>query len=136
MDNSKLADELRTDEGLRLFPYQDTVGKMTIGIGRNLTDVGISLDEAKYLLNNDIDKVVKQLNIKLPWWVTLSENRQRVLANMAFNLGINKLLGFNSTLAYLQTGQYDKAADGMIKSTWAKQVGARADRLAKMMREG
>lgn len=133
--NAMVAD-LRRDEGERLKPYRDTVGKLTIGVGRNLDDVGLSPEESAYLLANDINKVLRQLDEKLPWWRGLCFNRQRVLINMAFNLGIAGLLGFRNTLAAVQAGQYDKAAEGMLSSKWATQVGKRAVRLADLMRNG
>jgi lysozyme len=136
MDKQLLIDELKRDEGTRLLLYLDTIQKWTIGTGRNLSDRGISMAESDFMLANDINLVMSDLNKNLPWWVNLTESRQRVLANMVFNLGIGKLLGFNNTLAYMKAGDYDKAADNMLKSVWAKQVGVRADRLAKMMREG
>lgn len=136
MDKSKLAEELTFDEALRLKPYRDTVGKLTIGIGRNLTDRGISKDEALLMLNNDIDQVQGQLDTSLPWWRTLSDARQRVLANMAFNMGINSLLGFKTTLSLIQAGKFEDAATNMLRSLWAQQVGSRATRLAKMMKDG
>ena len=133
-----LMDEMRAelvrDEGLRLKPYKDTVGKTTIGIGRNLDDVGISKDEAYLMLDNDIQRTSDSLDKNLPWWKTLDEVRQRVILNMAYNLGINSLLGFKNTLAAIQAGRYNDAADGMLASKWATQVGDRATRLAKMMR--
>ena len=136
MNRQKLIETLTSDEGLRLTVYQCTAGKNTIGIGRNLDDVGISSAEATTLLNNDIDKVQADLNDRLAWWTGLSENRQNVLANMAFQLGVNGLLKFKNTLAFIKAGDYDKAADGMLKSLWARQTPIRAKRLAKEMRVG
>ncbi|KRB73436.1 glycoside hydrolase family protein [Noviherbaspirillum sp. Root189] len=140
MNIENLTSELIVDEALKLKPYHCTAGKLTIGIGRNLEDVGISTDEARYLLKNDIDRVCAQLDAALPWWRTMSERRQRVLANMCFNMGIGNstrgLLSFRNTLASMQRGDYRAAARGMRDSSWAKQVGARAERLAKMMEEG
>jgi lysozyme len=127
---------LRWDEGVRPFPYTDTVGKLTIGVGRNLSDRGLSNDEIDYLLQNDIDLVIDDLNRALPWWVELSPARQRVLANMCFNLGIARLKGFVRTLAAMRRGDYAAAAQGMRESLWAKQVGARAERLARLMEAG
>ncbi len=126
--------ELVRDEGLRLRIYKDTVGKLTIGVGRNLDDVGISKDEAYLMLDNDIQRTSDSLDKNLPWWKTLDEVRQRVILNMAFNMGINSLLGFKNTLAAIQAGRYNDAADGMLASKWSTQVGARATRLADMMR--
>ena len=136
MDRDQLRVELTRDEAERLKPYTDTVGKLTIGVGRNLSDRGISSDEAQFLLGNDIRIVESDLNERLPWWNRLSDARQRVLANMCFNLGIVRLLGFKTTLEFIRTEQWDKAADGMLQSIWAHQVGQRAVRLSEMMRNG
>jgi len=131
-----LKDELIRDEGLKLKPYRCTAGKLTIGVGRNLDDVGISASEASMLLEHDINRVITQLNLHLPWWANLTEARQRVLVNMTFNLGIVGLLKFKNTLALIQAGKYQDAAKAMLQSKWASQVGERARRLAKMMGEG
>lgn len=128
--------ELIRDEGIRLRPYKDSVGKLTIGVGRNLDDVGISAEEANRLLDADIDRAAAALDKALPWWRGLSEVRQRVLLNMCFNLGIGALLGFKNTLAAIKAGRYEDAASGMLASKWAGQVGDRAKRLAAMMRTG
>jgi len=135
-DLATLRDELIRDEALKLKPYKDTVGKTTIGIGRNLDDVGISHSEAVMLLDNDIQRTADALTAKLPWWQTLDAVRQRVMLNMAFIMGINSLLGFHNTLTMIQSGRYEDAAAGMLQSLLARQVGDRAKRLAQMMREG
>jgi lysozyme len=135
-DVELLMRELTRDEGLRLKPYRCTAGKLTIGCGRNLDDVGISLEEAAILLRNDVAKVIADLDREIPWWQGLDGGRQRVLANMAFNLGTRGLLGFKTTLAHVRAGRYLEAAQGMLASRWAKQVGPRAERLALMMRDG
>ena len=88
------------------------------------------------MLENDIAKVVQQLDKAITWWRSMSENRQRVLCNMAFNLGIAGLLKFNNTLKMIQDGKYKEAADAMRKSLWYRQVGARAERLAVLMENG
>ena len=136
MDIDQLIIELNRDEGLRLLPYRDTVGKLTIGVGRNLDDVGISIAEANNMLLNDINRVLPQLDKSMPWWRDLSEARQRVLCNMAFNLGITKLLKFTKTLKMMQDGKYKQAAEAMRQSLWYRQVGVRAERLAVMMDNG
>jgi lysozyme len=131
-----IIEQLKRDEGCRLRPYRDSVGKLTIGIGRNLDDVGISQDEADMLLHNDLGKVFTQLSEQIPWIADLDEARQGVLENMCFNMGIHGLMGFKNTLALIQAGEYDKAADAMLESHWAEQVGPRAQRLALQMRRG
>lgn len=136
MNMEKMKAELVRDEGLRLKPYMDTVGKLTVGIGRNLTDNGITEDEAFVMLQNDIANAENDLMIQLPLYNHLSEVRQRVLVNMCFNMGIGKLLTFKQTLGFISVERYNDAADSMLDSLWAKQVGVRAVRLADMMRTG
>lgn len=138
MDTKQLSEELRRDEGSVRAAYKDSLGYLTIGVGR-LIDAqrggGLSDDEIDYLLLNDIVKVEAHLDERLPWWRTLSETRQRVLANMCFNLGIEGLCKFVHTLDYIHSGRYEDAATAMMQSTWAAQVGLRAKRLALMMRD-
>jgi lysozyme len=134
-DRTLLA-ELRRDEGVRSKPYRDTVGKLTIGVGRNLDDVGLSDEEIDHLLANDVSRVKAELDQFLPWWRDLDAVRQRALINMCFNLGIHGLLGFRNTLAAIQAHEWPKAAAGMLDSRWARQTGPRAHRLAHMMETG
>jgi lysozyme len=136
VDLTQLREDLERDEGLILEPYKDTVGKLTIGIGRNLDDVGITAAEAHHLLENDIERVLHGLNHSIPWWVRLSEPRQRALANMAFNLGLAGLLKFKRMLRALKDGEYERAANEALDSKWANQVGRRADRIADLIRKG
>jgi lysozyme len=135
MDLKKLVAELRRDEGVRYAPYDDTMGIQTVGVGHNmkcpLTDAQVDA-----LLAADVDAVRKALDARLPWWSGLDDVRQRVLCNMAFNLGVAGLLGFKNTLAAVQAGRYADAAQGMATSAWARQVGARAARLVQAMRTG
>lgn len=135
-DRQKMIQQLRLHEGERLKPYRCTAGKLTIGVGRNLEDRGITAEESAYLLNNDIEREWKNLTAALPWVTGLNDVRQRVLLDMSFNLGIAGLLQFKNTLATIKAGQYNKAGDMMLDSLWAKQVGGRATRLAQMMRTG
>lgn len=136
MNIDKLTEQLKNDEGVRSKPYKDSVDKTSIGTGRNLDDVGLSPDEIQLLLSNDIARVTADLDRAMPWWSQMSDARQNVLANMCFNMGLAKLSGFVNTLGAMQAGQYDAAADGMLASKWAVQVGARAQRLAATMRTG
>lgn len=136
MDLKLLKKELIRDEGISLKPYKDTIGKLTIGIGRNLSDKGITAEEAYYLLDNDIHEVIAYLEQTYAWFPLISEVRQRVLVNMAFNMGPRKLSAFRNTLACIARAEYDEASKEMLKSRWATQVGARATRLSEMMRTG
>ncbi|XDZ50189.1 glycoside hydrolase family protein [Neisseriaceae bacterium CLB008] len=139
MDMNKMVAELRRDEGVMPSAYQDSLGWWTIGVGRLIDKRKggkLSDDEINYLLNNDIERFSKLLDINIPWWRTLDDVRQRVLLNMAFNLGVNGLLSFKNTLAYVKSGDYTKAASNMLLSKWATQVKGRATRLSEMMRTG
>jgi len=131
-----LQEQLTRDESLRLKPYRDSVGKLSIGVGRNLDDEGITREEAEFMLNNDIASHDAALFAALPWVKDLDDARQGVLRNMCFNMGIHGLLGFRQTLALIQQGKYAEAAEEMLNSKWATQVGARAQRLAKQLEEG
>ncbi|MBB3693051.1 glycoside hydrolase family protein [Sphingomonas sp. BK580] len=160
LNREVLRAELTRDEGEKLRVYRCTAGKLSIGVGRNLDDVGITKAEtealkitkasciakgitkaqSQALLDNDIDRSIKDLDRVLPWWRKLDPVRQRVLVNMCFNMGIgnggNGLTSFRNTLRYIQEGHYGDAADNMLASRWAKQVGNRATRLAELMRLG
>ena len=131
-----LRDQLKRDEGLRLKPYRDTVDKLTIGYGRNLDDVGIRESEADFMLANDIQKVEREVTLRLPWTVGLDEARRAVFVNMAFNMGIAGLLGFKNTLAAASRGDWPAVAAGMRASKWATQVKGRAERLAQQIETG
>lgn len=136
MNRDKLAAQLEVDEGRRKLVYTDTVGKLTVGIGRNITDRAFSDDEIDLMLRNDIATVERGLDRAIPWWRKLDDVRQNVIANMAFNMGVPRLLGFSMTLDLVNSGRFDAAAEEMLRSRWAEQVGDRAKRLSKMMRNG
>jgi len=131
-----LEDELIRDEGMRLKPYIDTVGKLTIGVGRNLDDRGIDEREARLMLQDDIAICEEELDRNAPWWRGMSDARRRALLNMCFNLGFPKLSNFKEMLLCLQNGSYARAAGEALDSKWAGQVGDRALRISKMFREG
>src|SRR5882724_5315545 len=96
---SPIMSQLRRDEGCRLSVYTDSTGNLTIGVGRNLTGVGISAEEAEYLLGNDIYRAIAGINKFLPWAADLDDGRYGVIVNMAFNLGIDGLINFEHFLA-------------------------------------
>jgi len=130
-----IEDQLILHEGLRLKPYRCTAGKLTIGVGRNLEDKGISHDEAMLLLRNDIAEVTAQLE-RFDWFRALGPIRRKVLIDMCFNLGMAGLLGFQKMIEALKQGDYEAAADEMVYSRWYRQVGERGRRLERMMRTG
>ena len=154
--SGKLIESLKLHEGFRSKPYRDSVGKLTIGYGRNLDDVGLTLaekeflgirsgkqlfdgisqKEAEVLLLNDITRAKVRLFTALPWVQKLDDVRQNVLIEMAFNLGVHGLLGFRNTLSAIEAGRFTDASKRMLRSKWAAQVGQRAVTLSEMMRTG
>ena len=139
LSQHNLIRQLRDEEGEVLSAYQDHLGYWTIGVGRLIDKRkggGITADESAYLLGNDIAKVNAQLDSKIPWWRKLDEARQAVIQGMAFQMGIDGLLGFKNTLKMIEAGDYEGAGKGMLNSLWAKQTPGRANRMSKQMRTG
>ena len=160
MDREKLKEQLVIDEGLKLFPYKDSLGITTIGIGRNLEGKGLTKDElfflgikektkediikklsitgitkedAFYLCDNDIDEIYNQLKKSVPWFESKPDVVQRILVNMGF-MGVPKLLKFTKTLGLIKENKYKDASIEMLNSLWAKQVKGRAIRLSNMLK--
>lgn len=136
MDSAKLKAMLERDEGIRLKPYKCTAGKTTIGIGRNLDDVGITKAMAYQMLEEDVAIAVKGCQrIFSPNWDSWSENRQLGWVNFLFNLGFDRASKFKNTIRAALTDDWDHVAEGLKSSLWYKQVGQRADRVIKMICE-
>ena len=137
-----LIEELKRDEGVRYSPFLDSEGIKTVGVGHNLEAHPLELsypltnEQVNQILADDLVRVFSGLDRKIGWWRNLSYARQRVLANMAINLGVDGLLGFRRMILAVDRGHYDQAAREMLNSKWATQVFGRAVRLAKMMAEG
>lgn len=132
-------EQIKSDEGLVLHAYKDSLGFLTIGYGRLIDkrkNGGITEQEAEYLLNNDIAYKLCQIRDKLPWIDNLNDARKGVLLNMGFQLGVVGLMGFKSTLAKIESGDYEGAAVNMLKSKWATQTPNRAQRMAEQIRTG
>ena len=143
MTTPLLVSDLMRDEGLRLAAYPDPSSggdPWTIGYGHTGADVTARTvwtgSEAADTLIEDIAIAQSELDEKLPWWRTLDDVRQDVMVEMAFNLGVEGLLGFQRTLAAVQVGRWATASADMLLSAWAGEVGPRATRLAAMMRTG
>jgi lysozyme len=133
--SDKLENMLIRHEGLKLKPYKCTAGKLTIGIGRNIEDNGITEAEARMMLRYDIE-VARSPLLKFRWFTELNQPRQDAIINLVFNLGLPRFLKFKKTIAHLQKHDYEGAATEMINSTWAKQVGERALELASIIVSG
>lgn len=140
----QIEQELLLDEGCREHPYDDSTGqppkipgKLTVGVGRNLTDVPLSDDAIGFLLAEDIKVAYEAAKILVPDFPNLSRNRQCALVNLSFNLGYAGLFKFKNTLKAINQKQWTLAASGLKNSLWAKQVQkSRSQRIIKQIEEG
>lgn len=133
VNKKRLIDQLIIHEGLRLKPYKCTSEKLTIGVGRNLDDVGITREEAMYLLENDIARIAGSLYSEFDWFNDLNEHRKEAVINIVFNIGLGSFKKFKKTIAYIEDGKFDLAGAELLDSRYAKQVGNRAIDVANQL---
>ena len=126
---------IKAHEGVRLTPYIYTVGKCTIGVGRNLTDRGLTTEEVELLFETDFKLAMHILDIWLADWRAYPASVQMALLSMAFNLGGPRLSGFVKMRASLLDHDYEEDANQALDSRWAKQVGHRATEIAELIRK-
>lgn len=131
-----LKQKLIQHEGRKTYLYKDTVNKWTIGVGYNIEDKGLPNGIIDLLLTATIQDAVNDIKKLVPNFDNLSDNRKIALADWSFNLGFNKLQTFKNTITFLNAGDFKSAADNMMKSLWAKQVGQRAIDISEMVRNG
>lgn len=139
MDVKKLQPELVFEEGNIPYAYKDHLGYLTIGIGFLIDkNKGGRLypEEIAFIFANRAAKIEAELRKRLPWYDDLDDARQRVLMQMAWQMGVEGLMKFVNTLKFVQQGKYREAAAGMLQSLWAQQTPDRANRLSKMMATG
>jgi len=136
MDKQRLFAQLRLHEGVEHKPYKCTAGYLTIGVGRNIEERGLSDDEIDYILSNDVNIATDELVDTFDWYSDLDPIRQRVVVDMVFNLGMPRFKQFKNMIAAIEAGDWMEASNQMMDSRWAQQVGLRASRLAEMMETG
>lgn len=107
---------------------------MLVAMIRDFKRYGISNEEAEVLCINDIHNCIGQCEYYIKWFPDAPQEVKEVLVNMCFNLGIRSLLQFKNTLFYMSIGEYKKAAEGMMKSKWYRQVKNRALRLIERIK--
>lgn len=129
----KVIADLVRDEGYRQFPYRCTAGRLTIGIGRNIDDVGVSKAEAEYLLVRDILSSTTDLQNIFTEFNIFPDDIQRVLINMRFQLGFMRFRAFKKMIEAARNRQWSEMARQMKDSSWYKQVPERANRLIKLV---
>ena len=133
---NKLIEQLKIHEGFRSTVYTCSGGKKTCGYGRNLEDIGISEEEAEMLLKNDIYEATNQLLNAFPWMATFSDARISAMINFTFNVGIGTVKTFTKSIDALKKEDFNLAADMMLDSRWANQVGDRAIQITEQIRTG
>lgn len=133
----ELIQRIKRHEGLRLSPYRDSQGNLTIGYGHNLDAKPISIRAAQVILEDDLrDAWVELQFVPHEYWQHLNTRRKEVLVEMIFNMGVKGLMSFKRMLSALARADYEEAAREMLDSRWAQQVGSRAEELAQIMKEG
>jgi lysozyme len=135
----RLIETLKRHEGVKYYVYKDHLGYETIGVGRCLKEgvgLGLTHDEVDYLLMNDINRCLEELDAAFPWFKDLTEIRREAMINLCFNLGLTRLRKFEKALAAMSIHNYEEAADEFLDSRWAKQVGNRAKEVTEMIRTG
>jgi lysozyme len=139
-----LLGDLKRDEGLRFAAYHDTEGVCTIGYGHTGREVIPGLvwnqDHCDAALVTDVERAMAECDKHVPWWRDQTPERQDVMVMLMFNMGwgdgTRRLSSFHHTLEFWRTGDYEAAADGLLRSHWAEQVKSRATRLAEQLRTG
>ena len=135
----KLIKMLKRHEGTETHAYECSEGKITVGVGRNIDQqggMGLSDDEIDYLLQNDIERVIKELATEYEWFNSLDDVRKDAIVDISFNLGQTRLRLFKRALAAMEAGDYTEASTEFLDSRWAKQVGGRALELTDMISSG
>lgn len=132
---SRLTDYITAEEGLRLKPYRDHLGVLTVGVGRNLEHKGLSAEEAQWLLENDLGECEDDLVCLFGRvWFRLEEARRAALLGMRFQLGGAGFRGFRQLIRAVEGGDWNTAAAEALDSRWAQQTPSRAQRVAQMLR--
>jgi len=134
--NEKLIEMIKRHEGLRLFPYKCSAGKITIGYGRNLDDKGITKREAEELLWSDIQEAAQNTMSIFPQFYTYTIARQNALIDLMFNLGKTRFLKFKKMIAAVKEEDWTEAAKQAKDSQWHNQVGGRALDIEDMLERG
>ena len=137
--SERLIKMLKRHEGVKSHAYKCSAGKVTVGVGRNIDEnggIGLTDSEIDMLLANDIKRVEQELKDRFSWYRNLDSVRREAMIDIAFNLGITKLLGFKKALAAMESGDYYWASTEFNASRWAEQVGYRSDELCDMIETG
>ena len=137
--NNKLTEMLKRHEGVKTHAYKCSASKITVGVGRNIDPkggIGLTEDEIDYLLQNDIDRIISELDFKYEWFSDINSARQDAMIDISFNLGQTRLRKFEKALTAMSQNNWSKAADEFMDSKWSNQVGNRAKELTDIIHTG
>ena len=138
-DDFELEKRIIEHEFKERYAYADSLGYLTIGIGRNIdkrSGKGLSDDEIMYLFGNDLTGCKNHLET-FTWYNRLDMVRRGVMLEMRFNLGPDRFLGFKKMIAAAQNKDFKEAVAQMKDSKWATQIGKeRLDDLCNRMLNG
>ena len=132
--NIELLDSIRKHEGYRAKVYKDTLGYDTIGYGFAIKDLELDEDICAIILRRKLESLIRTVNFKYGWFKSMPDEVQNVIIEMCYQLGVSGFGKFVKTIGYLQTFQFEKAADEMLDSRWAKQTPNRAKALSDIVR--
>tara|TARA_R110002012_G_scaffold320077_1_gene542326 strand:- start:1103 stop:1516 length:414 start_codon:yes stop_codon:yes gene_type:complete len=133
INKMRLSEQLKIHEGVRSKPYHCTANKLTIGVGRNLDDVGLSSEEIDYLLSNDIGRVHAECRENFTWFAGLTGLQQEAIINLIFNMGLTTFKKFKKTIQHIENGEFELAGAELLNSRYADQVGQRAVEVANQL---
>jgi len=152
MISDKLIEHVKKYEGFKEYPYLDTVGKWTIGFGRNIDDNPLSSEEivdlfnkvgwrtpldaehwAEKLMEKDLEDVENELNRNIPWLSLAEKNEVMVLMDLGFNIGVPRLLHFKNMLHAMDNDDPVTAAYELLNSRYATQTKRRAVANARIL---
>jgi len=148
---TKITERLALHEGVRLMPYKDDRGNLTIGVGRCIKrnpftsqelralgdwQHGITKNAALMLLRNDVNRIILSLKKEIPFWKNLDDERQYALLDMAFQMGVTGLLRFRKMLAAMQAEKWEEAASECQNSAYGRKYKTRALRIANTIKTG
>lgn len=133
INKDRLTEQLMVHEGLKLQPYKCTAGKLTIGVGRNLDDVGITDIEAKFMLENDIARCLGECAREFDWFIDAPELIKEAVINLVFNMGISRFRKFKKTIEHLSNKEYTLAGAELLNSRYAEQVPRRSEQIANQI---
>ena len=149
-------------EGKVNYPYKDSLGLWTIGVGhliqpgsgktlpteyaaykdnggpydkKNNKTPAMSDEQVQKLFDEDFQHH-KEMAMKTPGWDLANETGQAAMIDLAFNMGGKWYKKWPNTAKSLAAGDFEKAADGLKDSKWYVQVKGRAETIVGMIRNG